>query len=203
VENNSANIGIQPGALVTVVYYLAERPVVLAATVSNESPQILEPCDSLQEPNTDPRRAMLIVRNGDGFLKAEAEIEWFGSGEDWKIHLSSFSWEEVDRRRFPRHEIRLDVRMRAVTDDGGTAEIVHLEAKTVDLSLGGAWIETTRPVPAGTLVEFLAQLAGNEQIRVLGIVAHSADGVPGFGVEFLDYMGAARFELHKFLSQAA
>ena len=95
----------------------------------------------------------------------------------------------------------MPIRVRAATEFDGETELVDMEAVTENLSLGGAMIDAPRKLGAGSLVEVTMQL-GPQGSRILGIVVRSGDS-PGFAVQFMDFVGAARHYLHNFLAETA
>ena len=72
---------------------------------------------------------------------------------------------------------------------------------TEDLSLGGAWVRPEQALAPGLLVQVTAQL-DEQEVRFLALVARDA-GEDGVGLEFLDYVGGARYYLHGFLERSA
>lgn len=195
---------VTPGAPVGLVFYVDSQPMALAANVKLGKPFTMTTADKnagLLEPG---KRTMLILQEGNQFAKAEAQVVACAQdGDNWTIEAGDFGWEEVDRRRYPRYELELDVKLKAVTETEGQAELRYFEAKTVDVSLGGAWVQTDHKLPAGSLVEFQAELTPGHTVRVLGIIAWSVSEKEGLGIEFLDFIGGSRYQLHMFLTHNA
>jgi hypothetical protein len=193
---------VRPGSPVSLVFYLNAQPVALAASVAKQNPLTLNTSDknaALLEPG---KRALLILQDGGQFAKAEAQIvacEHYAEG--WRIEAGQFGWEEVDRRRYPRHEVAMTVTVKAVLEREGAAQLKYVNAETIDMSLGGAWIKATDQLIPGSLVEFQAELRTGEHMRALAIVAWTTD--EGTGLEFVDFLGGSRYYLHSFLSEAA
>ena len=92
--------------------------------------------------------------------------------------------------------------IKAVIENNGAAQLKYVKAQTVDISLGGVWVKSDEPLTPGNLVEFQAELAHGEHMRVLAIVAWSNE-TEGLGLEFVDFLGGSRYYLHNFLSSKA
>ena len=195
---------IRPGSPVSLVFYLNAQPVAIAASVAKQTPLTLSTSDRNASLLEIGKRALLILQEGGQFAKAEAQIiscEPFAEG--WRIEAGQFGWEEVDRRRYPRYQVEIPVTIKAVVETNGTAQLKYVQAKTVDISLGGVWVKTDeKALGQGSLVEFQAELAHGEHMRVLAIVAWSNES-DGLGLEFVDFLGGSRYYLHNFLSDKA
>jgi uncharacterized protein (TIGR02266 family) len=77
-----------------------------------------------------------------------------------------------------------------------------------NISQGGMFINTRKPLPVGTLVKILVQLPGasfpfNITGRVTRVTEYDnrANMVPGMGVEFTDVDEARRLELESFVAR--
>jgi hypothetical protein len=195
---------VKPGTPVSVVFYRNAQPLALAASVSNQKPFVLVTADENAEMLEVGKRALLILQEEGQFARAEAQILNCEKHPDgWHIEAGKFGWEEVDRRRYPRHNMQLNVTVKAVLDRNGGPELKYVPAVTEDISLGGAWIRPEDPLKAGSLVEFQADLGSGDAMRVLAIVAWSENGKDGVGLEFVDFLGGSRYYLHGFLTNKA
>lgn len=193
---------IKPGSPVSLVFYLNAQPVALAASVTRSTPLTLNTSDRSAALLEIGKRALLILQEGGQFAKAEAQITSCEAyAEGWRIEAGQFGWEEVDRRRYPRHHIEIPVIIKAVLESDGTAQLKYVQSQTVDISLGGAWVKASDELATGSLVEFQAELGTGEHMRVLAVVAWSNE--EGVGLEFVDFLGGSRYYLHNYLSQAA
>jgi PilZ domain len=83
-----------------------------------------------------------------------------------------------ERRRFARHQCRLEVQVIA---QGAYGE-VQVKGKIIDVSLGGCYVEMLSPLPSDTPVE-LAFTADHTALRLSGKVCTSQEGF-GMGVGF-------------------
>ena len=191
------------GTPISLVYYSNSQPVALAATVTNEHPLILSTSDDSAAKLEPGFRALLILQEGANFSKAEAEItscEQYAGG--WRIEAGQFGWEEIDRRKYPRYTAELPVTVKAVLEREGTPALKYVSGKTVDISLGGAWLVSEDPLANNSLVEFQAELSNGHHLRTLAIIVWGQDQY-NYGVEFVDYLGASRYYLHDYLAKAA
>src|SRR5947209_6836252 len=144
---------IRPGSPVSLVFYLNAQPVAIAASVAKQTPLTLNTSDRNASLLEIGKRALLILQDGGQFAKAEAQItscEQFAEG--WRIEAGQFGWEEVDRRRYPRYEVEIGVTVKAVIENNGSAQLKYVQAQTLDMSLGGAWIQACDELIPGSLV---------------------------------------------------
>jgi hypothetical protein len=204
VERGFSPEAVQPGAQVGIVFYVDSQPVAVTASVVSAHPFVMSSEDAGARQLQQGRRVMLLVQQGEHFAKAEAEIfaREQHSGE-WQIVAGDFGWEEVDRRRYPRYELEIPVQMKAAIEKEGAVELSRFHGRTVDISVGGAWVDVDERPPQGSLVEFEAELAPGEFIRALCVVAWSETNKKGIGLEFLDFIGGSRYFLHTFLTRSA
>lgn len=193
---------VSPGSEVGLVFYEDTTPHALSTVVGSVRPFATVTSEAAAARLSPGQRVMLIFENGAKYAKAEAEVTKC-SEEDgtWRVEVGHFGWEEVDRRRFTRHKVHMDVKLRSVQETAEGAAVLQFDGWTEDISLGGAWIKSDTKIEAGSLMEFSAMI-GSQNVRVLSIVARDA-GEGGFGVEFLDFVGSARYLLHGFLEPAA
>ncbi|HEY3782487.1 MAG TPA: PilZ domain-containing protein [Fimbriimonadaceae bacterium] len=195
---NSLKVGSQ----ISLVFYMNAQPVAVAASVVKQQPLTLTTTDRGASMLETGKRALLIHQDGRNFAKAEAQIvscDHFAEG--WRIETGEFGWEEVDRRRYPRVEIKIPIVVKAVLERNGSAQLKYVQGETVDLSLGGTWLTASDELVPGSLVEFQAELVAGENMRALAIVAWQRE--EGVGLEFVDFLGGSRYYLHNFLNQAA
>jgi len=84
----------------------------------------------------------------------------------------------MERRRYRRYQLRFEIEVRDLDNK------IPLRAATVDISLGGCYVDTLFPLPIGRRIEFVLRV-GNEPIRAQGTVHTCHPGV-GMGIEFDD-----------------
>jgi c-di-GMP-binding flagellar brake protein YcgR len=195
---------VRAGASVHVLFYQEAKPHVVSAKVNTLTPMALttkDPGVKLLEPEM---RSIIVAEENGSVSKAECKVtECKQKGEEWDVKVDVTSWEELDRRRYPRHKIEVPIRMRLVREDDGNTQIAEILAVTQDISLGGMLIKTSDEVPEGSLVEVQAALRPKEHIRVLAVVVRALDEQGTFGLEFLDFVGGSRYAMHGFLTEAA
>src|SRR5215469_8456781 len=97
-----------------------------------------------------------------------------------------------ERRRFPRHECRLEAQVWAADSS------VRLKGKVSDLSIGGCFVEMLSPLPVDTEAE-LAFTIGTATLHVCGKVRVSQPGF-GMGIEFTQMGSRGRENLRRLTS---
>lgn len=189
---------------IRMIFYTDQGAVAIKATISSTEPLTVLLTDANAKLVAEGNRTLLVFLDCNQYFKAEAAV-YSISGEEgeWTMQLSDELWEEVDRRRYARHRVDVPVEMKAILEENGMSKLTVFSGLTEDLSVGGAWVHLDRPIEAGSLVEFQATLSPTDHVRVLGIVAHSSSEKSGFGIEFIDYVGSARYVLHSYLSRLA
>ena len=201
---SSANCAIA-GRAVTVVFYSDGEPRVIQAQVGKGQPFAIEAKEAALSELEKESKIVILLHEAGTVHKAEAKVT-ASSVEDglYRLELHSVFWQESDRRRYPRYGFKIPITLRVVTEQNdGTTHIREVRGETEDISLGGAWVKTKDLVERGALVEFRAILTETESVRALAVVVHSNPARNGMGIEFLDYVGGARYHLHTFLSRAA
>ena len=117
---------IRPGSPVSVVFYINAQPVAIAATVTKSAPLTLNTSDKSASLLESGKRALLILQDGGQFAKAEAQVvccEPYAEG--FRIEAGQFSWEEVDRRRYPRYTMNVPVTVKAVLEREGVEKFAN------------------------------------------------------------------------------
>ena len=199
---NASQEPVLPGAEVGIVFYEEYTPCALSATISSVKPFAAATSEAGAARLKPGQRVMLVLQSGPKYAKAEAEVVSCATeGGEWRIEVGHFGWEEVDRRRFPRHKVQIPISLRSVVETNGDAEVRVFAGTTEDISLGGVWVRPDEPLEPGALVELNGTLDGQE-VRILSIVARDA-GENGVGLEFLDFVGGARYFLHAYIERAA
>lgn len=184
-----------------LVFYEGSQPQMLLARICEFSPLGVHTDDDRAELLVPGRRVLLIAQVSGGFSRTEGEVEKaVRSGTGWRIEVAGCGWEALDRRRYPRHPVRIPLSLRTVSEFDGEVRFGHTEATTEDLSIGGAWVRGPYPAVVGSLVEAESVLRPGVTARFLGIVVRANGN--GCALEFLDYPGASRYHLHAFLSTA-
>ena len=100
----------------------------------------------------------------------------------------------IERRKNPRFKISVPVEIHA---EGGTAPV---HCATSDLSLGGCYIESMYPFPAGTCLDLKLEASGTLLIAAQVV---TCDPQFGNGIEFLRMLPEDRATLVKFLDGVA
>ena len=100
----------------------------------------------------------------------------------------------IERREHPRFKVSVPVEVHA---EGATAP---LHCATSDLSLGGCYIESMYPFPAGTCLDLKLEAGGT---LVIPAKVVTCDPQFGNGIEFLRMLPEDKAALAKFLDQIA
>lgn len=192
------------GTPLTAVFYTDARPVAAGCRILAEAPLVLATPDARVKGMEFPRQTVLVHQQGDKFLKGVAEVvSCTTTAEGSQLEVRLVDWEDPERRMYPRIETAVAVSLRCVQDDGLTTTVEVYHGTTSDLSVGGAWVTLERRPEAGALIEFQATVEAGQQVRAFGVVAHSSAARGGVGIEFLDYIGSSRYNLHSFLNKVA
>ena len=96
---------------------------------------------------------------------------------------------DLDRRTEPR----------IYPQDSVFVEYPNQRPRVRDISLSGAYIEDSRPLPRGRVIPLRLWLDQNNAINVQVMVRHSEEGI-GMGVEFLGMNDNDRQRLRQFVS---
>jgi hypothetical protein len=199
VESASLDEGlVTVGAEVTCVFGDARLRNAMHFSVVSVVPFILEGDSHELQKIAFPRPGVLVAKRGPAVLRGEGEalsIE-FGSEGRAKIYFGKTNWEQIDRRLYPRINLAIPFKMRAVFESSEETVISVVEGQTVDMSVGGSKVQASHPVLMGSLVEFDATVNDMDKIRALGVVVYSdSDGL--VGISFMDYLGATRYKLEQ------
>lgn len=100
----------------------------------------------------------------------------------------------IERRKTPRFKVSVPVEIHTETS------AAPLHCATSDLSLGGCYIESMYPFPAGTSLELKLE-AGGTHIISANVV--TCDPQFGNGIQFLRMLPEDRVALSNFLDAAA
>lgn len=199
----SAPHRVAAGAEVHVLFYEEAQPRMLSARIGALAPMALtteDPAVRLLKPNM---RSILVAEKDGSVAKAECHVkDCRPIGDEWRVEVDITAWEEVDRRRYPRYQVELPVRMRRVREGDDGPQLADIVAITKDVSLGGMLVAVGEDLGQGSLVEVQAALRPKDHIRVLAIVVRAQEE-GHVGLEFLDFVGGARYAMHGFLSEAA
>ncbi len=173
----------------------------IKASIASTSPLSVVVTSADAKLVSEGNRALLILFDRNEYYKAEAGVTAVAVEEgEWHIQLSDELWEEVDRRRYPRQGVKAGVQLRAIREIEGESSVERFVGETEDISVGGVWVTLDHPIEPGSLVEVQIALSAEENIRMMGVVAHLSNEKAGFGIEFIDFIGSSRYVLHTFLA---
>lgn len=192
------------GQTVSVLYYVDGRPRALRGTVQHDAPLRIETQDESSSFFQQPARAIILIQRSNEFAKAEANISSTQINGLWVLQADDFGWEKVDRRRYLRVPMQIRMNVRTVLETNEGVMLQSVDCQTQDLSIGGAWVRSGVTLEPGSLVECTGMAPSQGEFRAFGVVRWADSGEKdGFGVEFLDLIGASRRILHNFLAEAA
>ena len=80
-----------------------------------------------------------------------------------------------------------------------SAETGPFHGQVTDLSLFGAFVDTTKPLPARSALDLFMELPGGNSVKTRGQVVWSQETM-GMGVEFTDLIGDSRDHIERILS---
>ncbi len=184
------------GSEVTCLFGDARLRNAIHLAVLSTAPLVLEGEAAELKKFTFPRSVVLVSQRGLVVLRGEGEAISIENSDEGraKVHFANTKWEEIDRRQYPRINLNLPVKMRAVFESNEETVISVVEGTTVDISVGGSKVNANHPVLVGSLVEFDATVGEGDKLRALGVVVYSdTEGV--LGISFMDYLGATRYKL--------
>lgn len=192
------------GEDVTLLIHTDDRPTWTVARIYSREPFIVEMDKSHADHFRGLKNVLVIHDSGRKYSKGEGRIGDLTETEDKvRIQFSDFHWESVDNRDNPRFNVKVQAIVRTILETNGTIQVDDQMGMTINLSLGGALLELSNPVSKGQLVEFRVSPEAGQTVRAMGIVAHTDVHGTTIGVSFIDYIGAARYTLHQYLSKLA
>lgn len=195
---------INVGNPVSLIWYFEGDPYTLIGTVFATQPFVVEASDRGAFGFEDGTNVRVLFQNAGSFETATAVVKattTFGSRT--RYELEAVEWEKKDRREFVRYEAQLLVRCRYISDEPEGPQIREFTVTTKDVSLGGAWVRAAFPAPPGTILNCEIQTSATNSVRVLALVAWSDPNGKGFGVEFIDFVGASKSNLSQFIAAQA
>lgn len=194
----------EPGTPVAMVFFDDGRPGYADCEVAGTQPLTLRCADQVAEQIEPGRRVLLVLKDKGHYAKAETRIRAVrADGQGWLLYPDDHAWELLEQRRFPRYRVQVPAHVRLIQEGEAGPSLAGFDGQTVDVSLGGAWVETAGEPETGSLVDFRIELPGAGWQRMLAVVARKIEGKEGFAVEFVEYIGGARFNLQGFLERAA
>src|SRR5688572_25315255 len=99
-----------------------------------------------------------------------------------------------DRRKHARRAVMVPCRI--------AGAIGRASFRLTDLTIGGGFVDTVIPIPAGAPITLYATLSGTE-VQLTGRVSHVHHGVGfGFSIEFDELSEETRQRLAEFLHEA-
>jgi hypothetical protein len=130
-----------------------------------------------------------IARSQAGIqLLVEADCPWVCELDPNQLHGEYSGYE---RRRHPRYKVPVALELKEFTGSS------QLQARCMDISLGGCYVETLLPFPLETVLNAGLWVEG-ERIGVTAVV-RTSDGNVGMGIEFVNLTSHQQSRLEQFL----
>lgn len=192
------------GTPVSLIWYENGEPQSIIATVCHDDPLTVEAGESVGgRVGKDSQCKVLFQREGS-FETANAIISGVSSfGNRIRFELDQVDWVKSDRRNHARYPATLLAKCRYVSEEPSGVQIREFTVTTKDVSMGGAWVMADAATKAGTILNCELSTEPGVTVRVLGVVAWSDPNGRGFGIEFLDFIGASRTSLNQFITKMA
>jgi hypothetical protein len=212
VPANKSSMNSTPGHIhepmvgenVTLLVHTDDRPTWTIARIHSRNPFSVEFDSSSAALFAGVKHLLVIHDSGRKYSKGEGKIADLATkGNQAWITFSDFCWEPVDNRDAPRFETEVQTVIRTIVEHDGGITADDQVCVSKNLSLGGALLTLSKPVSKGQLVEFRATLEPGTTIRTMAVIAHTSEDGTIAGVNFIDYVGAARYSLHQYLSKLA
>jgi hypothetical protein len=108
----------------------------------------------------DGTEVMVSVFSPDALYRIRAGVRWVGPG---RLAIDPVhDVEQIQRRRWPRHELHLDVTLLLLADAAAASSTDHgalgVAGRTLDIGMGGLRVETPVQFSAGTTVSLTLML---------------------------------------------
>jgi hypothetical protein len=192
------------GDKVVLLVHTDDLPIWTTGAITSISPFSVE-FDPSHASHFAHLQSVLILRNGERrHYKAAGKItDLTTKGEHAWITLEDFNWESVDNRDNPRLAIEARTIVRSVSEIEDQVQTEDQLAVTRNLSMGGASLRLSRPIDCGQIVDLRIFLEPGVVARAMGIVVHTNLEDPQIGVSFLEFVGGARYSLHRHLANIA
>lgn len=130
------------------------------------------------DPSDLPEGAPVVVSifASDALYRSRAVAHWAGPGELTMDRLHDP--ERIQRRRWPRYRINLDVTLASL--DGPITELRGIRGQTIDIGMGGVRIQTQHRLPPGEDVSVMVALPDGKQVVARSTVVAVHDNDSGF-----------------------
>jgi len=192
------------GENVMLLLHTDDRPTWTVARIHSKHPFSVE-FEGKSAPLFEGVKHLLVIHDsGRKYSKGDGKVGDLATrGDQAWLTFSDFNWEAVDNRDNPRFETEVQVVVRTIEEHAGGLTSDDQVGVAKNLSLGGALLQLSNPVTKGQLIEFMVTLSPGNTIRTMAVIAHTDVEGTLVGINFIDYVGSARYSLHQFLSQLA
>lgn len=192
------------GENVTLLLHTDDRPTWTVARIHSKNPFSVELEGSAANHFRGVKSLLVIHDSGRKYAKGEGKVgDLATKGDQAWLTFKEFHWESVDNRDNPRFPTEVQVIIRTIVEHDGGIQADDQVGLTQNLSLGGSLVQLSNPVTKGQLVEFRVTLEPGNVVRTMAVIAHTDKAGTLAGINFIDYIGAARYSLHQFLTKLA
>lgn len=192
------------GENVTLLLHTDDRPTWTVARIHSRVPFSVELESGSADLFRGVKSLLVIHDSGRKYAKGEGKVgDLATKGDQAWLTFKEFHWETVDNRDNPRFNAEVQVIVRTIQEHDGAIQADDQVGVTQNLSLGGSMVQLSKPVSKGQLVEFRLTLEPGNVVRTMAVVAHTNKEGTVAGINFIDYIGAARYSLHQFLTKLA
>lgn len=192
------------GENVTLLLHTDDRPTWTVARIHSKNPFSVELEGNCADHFRGVKSLLVIHDSGRKYAKGEGKVGDLSTrGDQAWLTFKEFHWEAVDNRDNPRFPTEVQVIIRTIEEHDGGIQADDQVGLTQNLSLGGSLVQLSKPVTKGQLVEFRVTLEPGNVVRTMAVIAHTDKAGTLAGINFIDYIGAARYSLHQFLTKLA
>jgi hypothetical protein len=143
-------------------------------------------------PLVDPAEVMVSIFTAEGLYRIRATSNRSGAG---RLTIDPIhEVEQIQRRRWPRHPLHLDVTLASLDDDG--PDVTGIRGETLDLCVGGLRVATERRLPPGADLTVMLTLPDGVRLvtRTTVVNAYVRDDIFEYRLAFgqLDEADATR-----------
>jgi hypothetical protein len=140
----------------------------------------------------DGADVVVSIFTAEGLYRMRATSHWNGAGRLTIDPIHEI--EQIQRRRWPRHPLHLDVTLASLDDDDG--EVTGVHGETLDLCVGGLRVAAARRLPPGADLTVMLTLPDGVRLvaRTTVVNAYVRDDIFEYRLAFdrLEEVDAAR-----------
>lgn len=157
-----------------------------------------------QEPKLRRGQSVVIVASDDfNMVRCDGTIKKLSkAGTRYFVEVEMTSHEVVERRRFLRVKVNMPVNLVTLEEDStGDAVFNRFSGEFNDLSVGGAWLNTSTNLPIGTVLKWSTETAEDGRLDGLALIVRLDSKNGGMGLEFVDLFADAKFRIERIIER--